>query len=724
MSQKNPCFFFLLVAILLLLPGSTRAQDTTDLDSLYNRAQMSSPREMVAVFDALQERYLALDQEQAIHFARQGLKQTEKGSPLSRVLANRNMAFVYGKFGFKEEALRHFQRALATAKENQGEEMGLGLAYFHLGQFLSQQGLLSEGLQHILDASKIFESLQLYNYVTLCHYESCMISYSARNYQQCIDEGYRLLQYHDRVGETESSRADYFQKMSTCNTIALAHRQMRQYAAALRYYDQAEALARKINDEFWIGLINGNKAVVLRDMGRTEEAKAGVLADYRVSQKFSMWSSAGMAALTMSDIYLTQGNYPLANAYLDSAHLMFSRQHDVVESRKNMASYWLAWSRLKSVEGAYGPAYDGLLKHVKLRDSLSHEQEALNLAKVNVAFDLDRKQTEIALLTKNNEIQEERIRSQNILFIVTLMGLILLVVLVILLVNNFRRQRNISRLIRQQRDEIEIKNSELEAQSAMLQENNQYIQTLNTQLEMKVVERTRQLALSNQELDTFLYRSSHDIRRPITTLLGLDQVARHIVNDPQANMLFDKVVETARNMDSMLFKMQMMYELNKPDLPLEPIHLNPLVEEAVQYFQNDFRRFGITNHLSVHADITILSNVGLLRIIFRNLIENAVLFRKTQPGVTPFIDVNIMQIGDHVEIHVADNGMGVEEKYQARLFDLYFRASQASKGNGLGLYLVNKAIHKLKGTITLISDYGIGTTFTIHLPLAQPNSAN
>jgi signal transduction histidine kinase len=724
MSHKNPCFFFLLVTILLLLPGSTRAQDTTDLDSLYNRVQMSSPREMVAIFDALQERYLALDQEQAIHFARQGLKQTEKSSPLSRVLANRNMAFIYGKFGFKEEALRHFQRALATAKENPGEEMGLGLAYFHLGQFLSQQGLLSEGLQHILDASKIFESLQLYNYVILCHYESCMISYSAHNYQQCIDEGYRLLQYHDRLSETESSRADDFQKMSTCNTIALAHRQMKQYATALRYYDQAEALARKIKDEFWIGLINGNKAVVLRDMGRTEEAKAGVLADYKVSQKFSMWSSAGMACLTMSDIYLTQGNYPLANTYLDSAHIMFGREHDVIASRKNMASYWLSWSRLKSVEGAYGPAYDGLLKHVKLRDSLSHEQEALNLAKVNVAFDLDRKQTEIALLTKNNEMQEERIRGQNILFIVTLMGLILLVVLVILLVNNFRRQRNISRLIRQQRDEIEIKNSELEAQSAMLQENNQYIQTLNTQLEMKVVERTRQLALSNQELDTFLYRSSHDIRRPITTLLGLDQVARHIVNDPQANMLFDKVVETARNMDSMLFKMQMMYELNKPDLPLEPIHLNPLVEEAVQYFQNDFRRFGITSHLSVHANITILSNVGLLRIIFRNLIENAVLFRKTQPGVTPFIDVNIMQIGDHVEIHVADNGMGVEEKYQARLFDLYFRASQASKGNGLGLYLVNKAIHKLKGTITLISDYGIGTTFTIHLPLAQPNSAH
>jgi signal transduction histidine kinase len=101
------------------------------------------------------------------------------------------------------------------------------------------------------------------------------------------------------------------------------------------------------------------------------------------------------------------------------------------------------------------------------------------------------------------------------------------------------------------------------------------------------------------------------------------------------------------------------------------------------------------------------------------VIENSILFRKTQPGALPFIDVNIIKQHDSIEIIIADNGIGVEERYQSQLFDLYFRASQASKGNGLGLYLVNKAVAKLKGSIELISDYGVGTTITMKLPIIQ-----
>jgi signal transduction histidine kinase len=81
--------------------------------------------------------------------------------------------------------------------------------------------------------------------------------------------------------------------------------------------------------------------------------------------------------------------------------------------------------------------------------------------------------------------------------------------------------------------------------------------------------------------------------------------------------------------------------------------------------------------------------------------------------------VNVAKTNDSVQITIADNGIGVEEKYQSQLFDLYFRASQASKGNGLGLYLVKKAVTKLKGEIELISDYGIGTTITIKLRIVQ-----
>lgn len=696
------------------------AQDTIRADSMVDIIAKSPRERLVSVFDSMEKNLAKSSTGHALSSAFQALSAARNSKKiLAEVLAYRNVARIYDRIGNKEEALRYYDEALLAAT-NRNDNFARALAEYNIGEFLSQQELLSEGLQHILNAAKTFEEQKMYTYVVLCHYEGCMINYRARNYRQCIEEGYNVLNYHEKLSLGEVTPDSKFQKMSVYNTIALANYAIKQFDISIINYEKAEAIAKEINNEFWIGLINGNKAVVLKDLGHTQEAIKSILADYKTSKKFKVWGSAGMAATELCEIYLSMNDTRMASRYLDSAKVLFALEPNKVDRRKAMANYYQAYAKYQSAIGNFSVAYKALDRHVVLRDSVYQEQESLNLAKVKASYDLDQKQTEIELLTKNNEIQQERIRSQRTIFIATLVGLILLVILVINLVYNYRRQRNIAKVIRVQHDEIEMKNTELEAQSAKLQENNQYIQSLNAQLEQKVMERTHELELANNELDTFLYRSSHDMRRPITTLLGLNQVARYVINDSNAvAVLFDKVVETARSMDSMLFKMQMMYELNKTDLPLEPANINQLIHDSVRYFDSDFEKYNIAHHVAIQHDIVILSNIPLLQIIFRNVIENSILFRKTQPGAMPYIDVNIIKLNNSIEIIIADNGIGVEERYQSQLFELYFRASQASKGNGLGLYLVNKAVAKLKGSIELISDYGVGTTITMKLPIIQ-----
>jgi signal transduction histidine kinase len=514
----------------------------------------------------------------------------------------------------------------------------------------------------------------------------------------------------------EGGHAQDFQRMSILNTIALANNQLRQYDIAIINYDKAEVIAKKLQNEFWVGLINGNKAIVLKNLGRVDEAVVSLKADYVTSKKFEIWGSAGMSALSLSDIYLSRKDYKKAQAFLDSALIFFFKDPDKVTSKKGLSSYLNNYARLKAAMKDYPEAFNAMQRHVQLRDSLSFEQEALNMAKIKATYDLDRKQTEIELLTKDNDIQKERIRGQKTLFIATLVVLILVVLLSLNLIYIFRRQKQVAKLLRQQRDEIEAKNAELEAQGTKLQENNQYIQSLNAKLEQKVAARTRELEETNHELDTFLYHSSHDIRRPITTLLGLDLVARQVSKDKEVVNLFEKVGETARSMDNMLFKMQMMYELNQPDHPVNPIDIYRVVRSVLQHFRPEFERVGMTSHLSLSESLFLVSNPALLNIIFRNLIENAILFRKTQPGNEPFVDISIKTIDDRLEISFTDNGIGIEEKYQHQIFDLYFRGSSASKGNGLGLYLVRKSVQILNGDIKLISDHGVGSTFTVLLP--------
>jgi signal transduction histidine kinase len=69
-----------------------------------------------------------------------------------------------------------------------------------------------------------------------------------------------------------------------------------------------------------------------------------------------------------------------------------------------------------------------------------------------------------------------------------------------------------------------------------------------------------------------------------------------------------------------------------------------------------------------------------------------------------------------VVIDLEDNGQGIRKEYHEQIFDMYFRASERSKGNGLGLYIVKKAVEKLDGSITVSSIAGAGTTFTVMLP--------
>jgi signal transduction histidine kinase len=735
MSLKSP-----LILLNLFLPVSTKlkklytiaalvlwiaagqlvmAQDTTAVDSLHAKIPVAHDSTMEMVFDALGRSMQSLKPHQALRIALRTVEISRKKSVLAEILALRNLANVYNGQGNKEEALRYFQEARNLGRAHPKERFGEAIALFELGMFLSSQELLSEGLGHILEASRIFEGLNKPRHVIRCHYEACIIQFRAKNFQQCIEEGSRVIVEYEKLDTTRLTYDDEFQQMSTYNTIGFACRELRLYDMAIKNLDKAEALAKKIDNEFWVGLINGNKGVVFKDIGRKDAAMASLREDYRISKKFAVWNSALLAAVSLSEVHLSLQQFDSSRRYLDSAKAMLKKDKDIMLAAKGESAYWLAVSKLKAAQRDYPRAYAALSRHLILLDSLNRQQEALNMAKVKAGYDLDRKQQEIEQLTRNNEMQQEHIRNQKKLFIVTLIGLILLVVLVINLVYNFIRQRNISKLVRQQRDEIEEKNMELEAQSMQLQENNQYIHSLNSKLEQKVADRTMALAVANKELDTFLYRSSHDIRRPITTLLGLDQVARHVLKDRQATLLFDKVVETARNMDNMLFKMQMIYELNKPAPDLEPANLSALLKDVVDSFRGDFERYGISYHLHIPEEISLLSSPSLLTIIFRNIVENAVLFRKTQPDAKPFIDMNVRRIDGHIEITVTDNGIGIEDRYHDQVFDLYFRASPASKGNGLGLYLVRKAIMKLNGTVSLASDYGVGTTLTIVLPFVH-----
>ena len=114
------------------------------------------------------------------------------------------------------------------------------------------------------------------------------------------------------------------------------------------------------------------------------------------------------------------------------------------------------------------------------------------------------------------------------------------------------------------------------------------------------------------------------------------------------------------------------------------------------------------------------SNPTLLRILFSNLFENAWYFRNRHQ--VPVLKITAHFSEDAVEIHIEDNGMGMLPEAQERCFEMFFRGAQESKGNGLGLYLVDKVTKHLNGQLQLSSVPGHGSTFTLRFPLSPSDT--
>ncbi len=117
-----------------------------------------------------------------------------------------------------------------------------------------------------------------------------------------------------------------------------------------------------------------------------------------------------------------------------------------------------------------------------------------------------------------------------------------------------------------------------------------------------------------------------------------------------------------------------------------------------------------------HTANIILSDEMRLKIIFNNLISNAIKFHFIGNPQQPFVKITAKEETDRFVFSVADNGTGINPELKDRIFDMFFRATDSVQGSGLGLYILRETVHKLNGTVEVQSEVGIGTTFLVVLP--------
>jgi signal transduction histidine kinase len=233
---------------------------------------------------------------------------------------------------------------------------------------------------------------------------------------------------------------------------------------------------------------------------------------------------------------------------------------------------------------------------------------------------------------------------------------------------------------------------------------------------MQLQEKNVELEKINFELDRFVYSASHDLRSPLTSILGLLNIMREEVSDAGTIHLVSLMEESILKLDNTIRDIVAYSRNNRTNITIEPIGLKLLVEEIVgnlRYLETS--EFKIPEQIQIKNEIVFLGDRNRIQIILNNLLANAIRYR--HPARKPEVIVEAILKGQFVQITVKDNGIGINDKHIGKIFEMFYRTSDTSSGSGLGLYIVKETIKKLNGSIDVVSLVNEGTTFTIVLPL-------
>ena len=267
------------------------------------------------------------------------------------------------------------------------------------------------------------------------------------------------------------------------------------------------------------------------------------------------------------------------------------------------------------------------------------------------------------------------------------------------------------------RDTVLRRTRDLESEVAERQRAEEEVRSLNADLERRVAERTRQLAATNQELDSFAYSVSHDLRAP---LRGIDGFSLALLEDYS-----DKLDDTGRDylqrvragcvrMGGLIDDLLQMSRLTRGELHRETIDLSEMASAVAEELRRQApeRRVEtrITPGLKSFADRT------LMRAVLDNLIGNA--WKFTGKTAHPVIEFGSRREGGQDLFFVRDNGAGFNMEYQGQLFKAFQRlhATLEFEGTGIGLATVQRIIHRHGGRIWAEAAEGQGATFFFTLP--------
>jgi two-component system sensor histidine kinase/response regulator len=235
------------------------------------------------------------------------------------------------------------------------------------------------------------------------------------------------------------------------------------------------------------------------------------------------------------------------------------------------------------------------------------------------------------------------------------------------------------------------------------------------QTRKQLKEKVEELQKANDELNRFVYSTSHDLRSPLANILGILNLAK--LQQPgkgnDSKNYFEMIESCVNKMDEFIHKTIEYYKGIRLDDVNEDIDFKKMFTDSIELC--NMQNPQIVFDVKVDQQSEFSCDGFRLSLIFNNLISNAVKYQRVDEA-NPTVKLSALVTNKEAIIHIEDNGVGIIEEHLNKIFQIFFRSTDFKNGLGIGLYIVKEALTRIGGEISVQSEFGKGTAFTLTIP--------
>ncbi len=681
---------FICIVFILTLYTLASGQERNRIDSLERIAPTLKGQIKFEVLKDLFSLYNQFDYNKSFSVSLEALNTAkETGDSLLIIRSYRMNGYALMNLVKNKQAIEVFQKALDIAESDKGNEKikeqikyilnSIALAYTDIGNypkaldFHFRSLVLREEENNKLDVSISLNNIGL-------------VYYRMSDYQKAIE-------FYDKCLSLKNEIKDKVDNERLLINMALCYISLNEYKKAISRINEAlDFCGENCTDEIKREALN-SIGIAFLQTNEIERARESFFKSLVISKAQNNIPFIALNLIYLNQVDQKDNNSLLAENYLKEAE-------GIIEGTgytKVQLELYNAFSEYYKFKSDYQKSQNFSDKYILLYKEVISESMLRNLSQVQTNY-AEReniktiKEKDQVLVLKQELIDRQK---AQYIFIVAIAMLVLGLAAVLLWANN--KQRRIS------------------AELSMAKR----------QLEERVLERTVELKKSNtmlmqtnEELDNFLYKTSHDIRGPLSTLKGLNNLA--IIHSEEPTVVKDILEKLNTQIDKMnkiLSRISVVSKISKTELHAGVIDFKKMINEIVLFEERSGQLKNIKVIQEVEPNLNLISDPDFIRLILENLIDNSIKFFSSTLRVDPYVKIIVTKSGSDALILVEDNGIGIRYKSKEDIFHMFMRGSEKSEIGGVGLYLCKVSSDRIGGQIKLEDTSDSGTIFSVLLPL-------